>query len=518
MDISIETLAGDICHIKINTQRAAYLSAIGIHNISEVARDGDVVGRTIDVLTMPAKKYFASLRGGDGLYGPRTKEFDDLIKSDGRAKDGSIYVYTEGGFFNSDYRGDRNISAYAPIGLNKVGAQPIESGAISVEYEQDYLSIDMNRPGNVANTLTSAPFLYYQGKKFTPDKLDDEAYQYVRKKGGPGKLLHANNRNPRGFKILPEGDAKNFHQDDEVMSVLTLSDALRGHANNGTRLDDLSNIAAAFAKSNPTPSVAINLDGGDSVQMGVVEIKNGEVNYIRHIGQSEDVRRNSTFIFLRRNSQDKFDFNYTARMSVDETLNDAHADEFSAQQSPAEFSDLQHVRLLASQLNFSGQISPVPPKPPKRKDQGTEPEPRPTPIQRAQADILDEAEHLLHDSERNQRPLREYLLEHFSAFSGALKKDEKSAEKFIDIVDAYINPSNEKSIHPKFQLGERPQLLVSDASSLKIMRNIFAIKWNEKISVRLSLIIRDGLQRLAHIPPEMQHLYAELKDKTNLSN
>lgn len=297
--LTVETLATGIVHIQIRGG-ADFLANIGIFELDTTRGN-----KQLDILSIAAKYFEGQVVGGHDFFNPVTaggigdKVSAEFIEFFGQHQ---TTVYINAGYFNNNgptmdsfYQG---YPPYAPVGPT-VTNRSNHYVPLPAEYVDDFATL-VFRNGTY---VSLAPVLSWPGQAvFDNQKITQTPYQYatLRTAGPdaicpPGALYHADEPNPRAGIAIPDAHHP-INQNRFRIAVATTTD--RGPACNGFTLLEWQKVMERLSKLNNPPGQSMNLDGGSSVNMGVVikEEKKFEV------AQNKTGRYASTFLLFTNES------------------------------------------------------------------------------------------------------------------------------------------------------------------------------------------------------------------------
>lgn len=295
-EIQIKSVTPGVIHIHIKGH-AATLEKIGIYGINS-----NRGVREINVLSIAPDLFNGRVVGGDRLFNvvkAAPKDADsissELVSVFGLQKT----VYINAGYFNAScyYPSYPN---HAAIGCTKTPTNK-QSDVVPIpqEYKKDYIRLSFAD----GSCVSLAPVFTSQGKIYFDDenayKSQYQAETLLKKRYTqcpPGALYHANIPNPRAGIILPgtiQSDMNtrpNAAQDRIRLAIATSTS--RGPYSNGFTLFEWRNTLIRFNQLNVNEGSSINLDGGSSVVMGVID----EGKKVLELSQEKDGRYCSTFL------------------------------------------------------------------------------------------------------------------------------------------------------------------------------------------------------------------------------
>jgi len=251
----VMTLAPGIIGVAI-TGGAAEFEKIGI------SQERKFVGeRSIFYLSLDSR-YESKVVGGEGhvfLKSSSTEHLNALIGS----PHSEFSAYINSGFYNAGKRADANAPSWAAIGPISVNGTPRRSIAVPERYKYDYLPIIMD-DGSFIHT---GPLLARGGSVvFSADELSNPKYQFSEEKNIPGHMAHANRPNNRSAISLP---AKSSAAGSRTRLVIGLGKG-RGDDSPGFTLPEWAEVTNRIDRLNRQPGLSVNLDGGDSSALGVL--------------------------------------------------------------------------------------------------------------------------------------------------------------------------------------------------------------------------------------------------------
>ncbi|WP_175652115.1 phosphodiester glycosidase family protein [Pseudomonas sp. Marseille-P9899] len=179
----------------------------------------------------------------------------------------SHMAFINGGFFNWQSTTDRRLPESSPIGAAVIDSKTVHSVAIPEVHARDYHKLLMAD----LSYIHSAPMLAFQGiASFTEDHLNHSRFIFSRGTNVPGNLGHADQRNTRSAISQPASGT------DGRTRLVVGSSKGRGPEGTGYTMAEWADAVARIDRMNADPGRSLNLDGGASSVLGVVN-KAGEV-------------------------------------------------------------------------------------------------------------------------------------------------------------------------------------------------------------------------------------------------
>jgi insecticidal toxin complex protein TccC len=231
--------------------------------------------KELHYLRVPSEGFQGHVAGGDSIYYDKDEAENrgqgsqqELVSSN--KPEAESHAYINGGYFNLNLT-NRNMPKHTPIGSTRTsGGTPVPSLPIPNGHREDgedYGSLTFND----GSRITSGPVLSTRGEEtFPEEKLNDPKYQYHgSNKAEPGVLKHAQQPNPRSGISVP-GSAS---PDDASRLAVGLARGKRGKQSPGFTMPEWSSTMARLDRMNRTPGTSLNLDGGGSSALGVVNSK-----------------------------------------------------------------------------------------------------------------------------------------------------------------------------------------------------------------------------------------------------
>jgi len=266
-----------IVHVQIKGDAGTF-EKVGIDNMN--TSNGP---KELHYLSVPSQGFQPHAVGGDKPYfdkdmqGGVPDEYSQQSLVSNSAPGSSSHAFINGGYFNVAGRANKNLPEHAPIGETATpsgngesdtpGGKKIEHIPHPAEYEDDYRTITFKD----GSKLTTAPILSDHGGRaaFPQEKLLDPKYRYQgRDKDKPGVLKHAQHPNPRSGVSFPGAiSSENAYR---LAAGFTPPGQQRGSASSGFTMPEWSTAMARMDRLNQNPGGSLNLDGGGSAALGVV--------------------------------------------------------------------------------------------------------------------------------------------------------------------------------------------------------------------------------------------------------
>lgn len=285
--VSINTVADGIVHVRIQGDAETF-SSVGINGL-----DTSTGPKKLDYLSVSLDKYAGRVAGGDKVYKPvvmNGKQLAHVLRSTPDSQ--SPVAYVNGGYFNSHKRTSSE-PAHIPIGKTVIAGQEQRFLPIPEGFEPDYRTVSFPD----GSKLTSGPVLYENGTpQFPPEKMTDKKYQFkpqfeppnTGESPLPGHLYHADQRNRRSAIIIPGNDnGEDFKSSHPARLAVSVSGSLVKRAESaGFTMPEWSMTTSRLASMSETGkpaegAIALNLDGGGSTTMGVINAEGEKILEIR---------------------------------------------------------------------------------------------------------------------------------------------------------------------------------------------------------------------------------------------
>lgn len=184
------------------------------------------------------------------------------------APDSKWTAYLNGGFYNLGQRASSDAPSWASIGTSFIDGQNKPSVPVPAEYADTYVDLKMSD----GSFIQTGPFLARDGQAvFTQQHLEEPRFQFDPGSNIPGELGHANRPNNRSAISLasPQTDGS-----ARTRLVIGIGDNSRSDASSGFTLPEWAQVMARIDRLNTVPGWSINLDGGDSSALGVIDQSN----------------------------------------------------------------------------------------------------------------------------------------------------------------------------------------------------------------------------------------------------
>lgn len=257
--IRVRTVAPGVIHASIRGDRA-FLRRIGI---DDVGQNG--VPRSIDYLALDTSVYCSrvAIPNHDTTTNVTALSGAQLAQHIGAQR--RTFAYINGTFFNAGQRASADHASNAPIGDVTVPGVKIDCIPIPQTYRQDFES----RRFDDNSSLMCGPVLSQEGKAmFDEDTAKHDRFHQRGLPDVPGMLRHANDPHARAALGTPlHGDLRSGNR---VRLMVALSGS-RVRTVDGFTLLEWARVTARLDRMNPGPTWSLNLDGGRSVSMGVVD-------------------------------------------------------------------------------------------------------------------------------------------------------------------------------------------------------------------------------------------------------
>lgn len=287
--IKVKTIAPGVIHIHIQGGYDTF-NSIGIDGIDRLR-----AYRMVDTLSIDYKLYQSYVAGGC--------EVINLVQSSNRQRR-QFFGCNETVFINASFFNSENYIKGAPEhatfgqAINYKG-DTIPCVPLNPIYAQDYVCMSFNKGGRIA----CAPLLTHHGiMALDKKKSQHAAYQYSTLGGRqcpPGSLFHWSDPNPRAAISIPDKHAVNVYpksKQDRIRIAISRANS-RGPLSNGFTMLEWAHVMSRLSNMNQRQGHALNLDGGQSVTMGLMNEK-GENTFL--VSQNEEGRANSTFLAFKK--------------------------------------------------------------------------------------------------------------------------------------------------------------------------------------------------------------------------
>jgi hypothetical protein len=282
-----------ITHVKIKGDSDVF-DSVGIKNMNTA--NGP---KELHYLSVPANNFQGRvIGGGDRYYDAETKEQRDkllgptehsqqsLVASTSPSPESTSHAFINGSYFNMG-KADPTKPEHTPIGETATGEGKRTSLPVPRKYLNDYGTLSIG-----SSKVTSGPVLSKNGKeKFPEEKLENPKYKYDNKKIRPGALEHAEHPNPRSGISVPgksangRASSNNASKDDGKQDASRLAVGLsgeqRGAESTGFTMPEWSRAMTRLDQMNKNPGSSLNLDGGNSSALGVVDSQGNKLLDVR---------------------------------------------------------------------------------------------------------------------------------------------------------------------------------------------------------------------------------------------
>lgn len=207
-----------------------------------------------------------------------------------KTRDADHMAFINGGFFNMSRVASSRLPQSTPIGGASIDGRTFRSVPIPEGYEGDYTMLRMPDFSHIH----SGPVLARGGMAvFNPDHLGQTRFQFDQNFNTPGRLVHANQRNTRSAISQP---ASSTDLQGRTRLVVGVGEG-RGPGSSGYAMDEWADTMARIDRLNTRPGRSVNLDGGASSVLGVV---NRAGDLLVRFGHYEDSRQVGNFIAYAR--------------------------------------------------------------------------------------------------------------------------------------------------------------------------------------------------------------------------
>jgi insecticidal toxin complex protein TccC len=252
-----------IVHVQIKGDADTF-KRVGIENL-----DRSTGPKELHYLRVPSEGFQGRAVGGDSIYYDKEKAAECGTDSQQSLVSNTLpeaksHAYINGGYFNLN-EATEHAAKHTPIGETATsGGKSMPSLPVPRGYAEDYTTLTLHD----RSKITSGPVLSEDGQeKFPKEKLNDPKYQYQgRNRAEPGVLKHAQQPNPRSGVSLPGANSP----EDASRLAVGLTRGQRGSRSPGFTMPEWSTVMARLDRLNQTPGGSVNLDGGGSSALGVV--------------------------------------------------------------------------------------------------------------------------------------------------------------------------------------------------------------------------------------------------------
>lgn len=256
-DRDIVTIAPGIIAVALQGNAEVFEQA-GIDLSRSFKRD-----RTLFYLSIDSS-YEGRIVGGDEPVRLKTASAAGLNAAIS-APDSKWTAYLNGGFYNHGQRASTQAPSWASIGTSFIDGQHKPSVPVPADYADSYVDLRMSN----GSFIQTGPLLARDGKPvFTRQHLDEPRFQFDSESNIPGELGHANRPNNRSAISLAseQSDAS-----ARTRLVIGIGDSRRSDDSSGFTLPEWAQVMARIDRLNAVPGRSLNLDGGDSSALGVID-------------------------------------------------------------------------------------------------------------------------------------------------------------------------------------------------------------------------------------------------------
>jgi insecticidal toxin complex protein TccC len=175
-------------------------------------------------------------------------------------------AFINGGFYNLGQLADANEPPWAAIGTSFIDGGYKQSVTIPSDYVEDYVELRM---GN-GSFIQTGPVLASEGQAvFTQQHLEEPKFQFDPEMNFPGRLGHSNRPNNRSGISMPS-EASSAPRTRLVIGL----GRGRNDDSPGFTMPEWAEVMARIDRLNDLPGRSVNLDGGDSSALGVIDQSN----------------------------------------------------------------------------------------------------------------------------------------------------------------------------------------------------------------------------------------------------
>jgi insecticidal toxin complex protein TccC len=262
-----------IVHVQIKGDANTFQS-VGIDNMN--TGNGP---KELHYLSVPSERFQGHVLGGNKTYWDKDlpgtyvpNDYAQQLLVSRSVPEAKSHAFINGSFFNVANRANKHLPVYTPIGDTATpGGEEVTSIPPPSGFHDDYIATTFND----GSKITTAPILSDRGvPTFPHEKLNSPKYQYQGSdRDKPGVLKHAAHPNPRSGVSLPGAiSSGNAYR---LAAGFTPSTEQFGSQSSGFTMPEWSTTMARLDRLNQTPGGSLNLDGGSSTALGVVN-SNGE--------------------------------------------------------------------------------------------------------------------------------------------------------------------------------------------------------------------------------------------------
>lgn len=257
--IRVRTVAPGAVHVSLHGDRA-FLKRIGIRDVGQ-----NGVPRLIDYVALDSGAYRSGVAIPDLDATTNVATLSGAKLAERIGAKARAFAYINGTFFNASQRASACHASNAPIGEVRIPGMAIDCVPISKDYQRDFES----RRFDDSSSLTCGPVLSREGRAVFDEKTAKQArFHHLGRPDVPGMLRHANDPHARAALSMPlSGDSPSGNR----VRLMVACSGLRGREMDGFTLVEWGRVTARLDRLNPMPSCSLNLDGGRSVNLGVVD-------------------------------------------------------------------------------------------------------------------------------------------------------------------------------------------------------------------------------------------------------
>lgn len=256
-DRDIVTIAPGIIAVALQGSAEVFAQA-GIDLSRRFKRD-----RTLFYLSIDSS-YEGRIVGGDEPVQLKTASAADLNQAIS-TPDSKWTAFLNGGFYNHGQRASTQNPSWASIGTSFIDGQYKPSVPVPAGYADTYVDLKMGD----GSFIQTGPLLARDGRAvFTQQHLEQPRFQFDSQRNIPGELGHANRPNNRSAISLASGQS---NAPERTRLVIGIGDSRRSDDSSGFTLPEWAQVMARIDRLNAVPGWSVNLDGGDSSALGVID-------------------------------------------------------------------------------------------------------------------------------------------------------------------------------------------------------------------------------------------------------
>ncbi|WP_339501546.1 RHS repeat-associated core domain-containing protein [Pseudomonas silesiensis] len=175
-------------------------------------------------------------------------------------------AFMNGGFYNHSQLVDVNSPPWASVGTSFIDGEYKQSVPIPSDYVEDYVDLQMSN----GSFIQTGPVLAREGQAvFNQQHLEDARFQFCAEMNYPGRLGHSNRPNNRSGISMPSEQS----EASRTRLVIGLGRG-RNDDSPGFTMPEWAEVMARIDRLNDAPGWSVNLDGGDSSALGVIDQSN----------------------------------------------------------------------------------------------------------------------------------------------------------------------------------------------------------------------------------------------------